>query len=202
MGALFTKFDCRAFLESENSRRAPAKLAKPAKATKAGSEVEPTLATLAALAGRRAATDFEPPDWIDAHREHSAIEYGGKAPRAWVEGLARLDPTKPPPDISSQRWLRFIDDCSRFLDAGWAARAAELGWGPLDLFGCDRERPFVRIDHLGLLWLLNGGAIIELHRDRAVIETYTGTCQGYRRSPLDIDRVVLAWQLAPLTTQR
>jgi hypothetical protein len=33
------------------------------------------------------------------------------------------------------------------------------------VFGCDRERPFARRDHKGLLSLLNGGKIIELHRD-------------------------------------
>ena len=85
-------------------------------------------------------------------------------PRAWAEGLARLDPNNPPGDVPPRRWLRFIDDCGRFLDDGWASRAAELGWGPLDLFGCDRERPFGRVDHLGLLWLLKGCAIVELHR--------------------------------------
>ena len=107
--------------------------------------------------------------WTDAQEERAAIvEYDGGAPRAWAEALARLDPNKPPGDVPPQRWLRFIDDCGRFLDGGWAARAAAFGWGPLDLFGCDRERPFARVDHLGLLWLLNGGTIVELHRDRAM----------------------------------
>jgi hypothetical protein len=34
-----------------------------------------------------------------------------------------------------------------------------LGWGPFELFGCDSERPFVRIDQAGLLWLLNGNRL-------------------------------------------
>jgi hypothetical protein len=75
-------------------------------------------------------------------------------------------------------------------------RAAALRWGPLDLFGCDRERPFARIDHLGLLWLLNGGTVIELHRDRAVLETESGARQCYRRRPVEVGRIVLAWELA------
>ena len=87
-------------------------------------------------------------------------------------------------------------DCGRFLDSRWAARAATLGWGPLDLFGCDRERPFVRVDHLGLLWLLYGGTIIELHRDRAIIERDSGARQTYRRRPVEIGRVALAWELS------
>ena len=136
--------------------------------------------------------------WTDADEERAAIiEYDGGAPRAWAEALARLDPNKPPSDVPLQRWLRFIDDCGRFLDAGWAARAAAFGWGPLDLFGCDRERPFARVDRLGLLWLVNGGIIVELHRDRAIMETEHGTRQSYGRRPVEVGRIVLAWELAP-----
>jgi hypothetical protein len=134
--------------------------------------------------------------WTDAEEERAAIvEYDGGAPCAWAEAMARLDPNRPPGDMPTQRWLRFIDDCGRFLDGGWAARAAALGWGPLDLFGCDRERPFVRVDHKGLLWLLNGGIIVELHRDRAIIETTPGAHQSYLRRPVEVGHVVLPWEL-------
>jgi hypothetical protein len=91
--------------------------------------------------------------WTDAEEERATIvEYDGGAPRPWAEGFARLDPNNPPGDVPLRRWLRFIDDGGRFLDGGWVDTAAAFGWGPLDLFGCDRERPFARIDHLGLLW--------------------------------------------------
>jgi hypothetical protein len=125
------------------------------------------------------------------------IGCNGGAPRAWAEALARLDPGKPPADVPAKRWLRFVDDCGRFLDGGGAARAAALGWGPLDLSGCDRERPFARIDHMDLVWLLNGAAVVEMHRDRAIIETQSGDCQCYRRRPVEVGRTVLAWELAP-----
>jgi hypothetical protein len=94
------------------------------------------------------------------------------------------------------RRLRFIDDCGRFLDGSWAARATPLGWGPLDLFGCDRERPFARVDHVGLLWLVKGGTIVELYRDRAILETESGVRQTYRRRPVEVGRVVLVWELS------
>jgi len=103
--------------------------------------------------------------WTEAEEERAAIiEYDGGAPRAWAEGFARLDPNKPPGDVPPRRWLRFINDCGRFLNAGWAERAAVLGWGPLDLFGCDRDRPFDRVDHMGLLWLRSGGTIVAIGR--------------------------------------
>lgn len=121
--------------------------------------------------------------WGEAEEERAAlVEFDGGAPRTWAEALARLDPTKPPVDLPPRRWQRFIDDCGRFLDQGWAPKAAALGWGPLDLFGCDRERPFVRVDHMGLLWLLNGGSIVQMHRDRATIKT-----QGVHNRPTGAD---------------
>src|SRR5262249_9175723 len=112
--------------------------------------------------------------WSETQEERAAIaEYDAGAPRAWAEALARLDPSRPPGDVSPRRWLQFIDDCGRFLDSGWAIRAAKLNWHPLDLFGCDRERPFARLDHAGLLWLLDGRQLLALTADTAAIATPT-----------------------------
>jgi hypothetical protein len=159
-----------------------------------GDAVAPTAAT---FADAELNIEPAPETWTDAEEDRAAImEYDGYAPRAWAEGFARLDPNKPPADVSAPRWLRFIDDCGRFLDGGWAARAAALGWGPLDLFGCDRERPFAGVDHPGLLWLVNGGSILELHRDHAIVVTDFGAQQTYRRRPVEVGRVVLAWELS------
>jgi hypothetical protein len=138
----------------------------------------------------------QPDTWTDTEEERAAIvEYDGGVPRAWAEGFARLDPKRPPADVLPRRWLRFINDVGAFLDGGGAKKAAACGWGPLDLFGADRERPFARFENMGLLWLVNGGRIVELHRDRAVIETTSGTLQSHRRRPVEVGRVVLAWEL-------
>ena len=64
------------------------------------------------------------------------------------------------------------------------------------MFGCDRKRPFARVDNMGVVWFLNGGTILALHRDGAVIETRMSARLSYRRRPTDTDRVVLAWELA------
>lgn len=142
--------------------------------------------------------------WGDAQEERAAVvEYDGGAPRNWAEALARLDPSKPPSNVSLDRWQRFIDDCGHFLDGGWAARAAAFEWGPLHLFGCDRKRPYYG-PHRGLLWEVNGGRLVELHRDRAIIEIKGGSArQSYRRQPVELGRVVFAWELtAPFETAR
>ena len=63
------------------------------------------------------------------------------------------------------------------------------------MFGCDRDRPFTRIDQAGLLWLLNGDKLIALTENTATIERRTAACQTYRRKPPEPGRV-LAWELS------
>jgi len=49
----------------------------------------------------------------------------------------------------------------------WAERAAELGWNTRALFGCHRNDPLMHLGSAGLLWAINGGKLVELHRDGA-----------------------------------
>jgi len=185
----------------------PAKAAKPAKANPAAVG---TLAELATLASGKAGNDVSatcaeptPPAsdsaaviWGDAEEERAAIiEHKAGIPHAWAEGFARLDADSPPADVPPQRWRQFVDDTGLFLDAGWAAKAAALGWGPLDLFGCNRERPFARIDHAGLCWLINSNKLVALSESAAFIETRTGVRQTYRRKPVSDGETALAWEL-------
>jgi len=159
--------------QNQSRRGTAAKVAKPAKA-------------------------FEPdaaPSWGEAEKERAAIiEHDGGIPRAWAEGFARLDPDHPPGNVPLHRWQRFVGDVGLFLDR-WAAHGAALGWGPHDLFGCDRDRPFARIDQAGLLWLLNGDKLIALTENTATIERRTHAHQTYRRKPAEPGRV-LAWELS------
>jgi len=71
-----------------------------------------------------------------------------------------------------------------------------LGWGAYDLFGCDCDRPFGRIDQAGLLWLLNGDPVIALTTETAAIQRYTDTRQTWRRKATEA-RQVLVWELLP-----
>ena len=178
---------------------------KPAKTPKADLIETGTLGGLGALgevepaiqnsAPSVAARDHAVEIWGEAEAERAAIvEYDGGIPRAWAEGFARLDPERPPSDVPLKRWQCFIDDVGRFLDSPFCAVAAALGWGPHDLFGCDRNRPFARIDHAGLLWLLNGDKLIALTENTATIERRTGARQTYRRKPNEPARM-LVWEL-------
>jgi len=134
---------------------------------------------------------------LEAGREERAaiIEYDGGAPRRWAEAFARLDPCQPPANVPSDRWEQFIDDAGRFLDEGWAARAKGLGWGPLDLFGCDRERPLADSDRAGLLWHVQGGKLVTISVCMAIIKTSGGRRQVFQRRNNCPGELALAWEL-------
>ena len=190
--ATFTKFDPNAFLGRAGCGGGSAK----------GPQNDRTLATVQGTPARIHAPRFalgvpsgRSGGWSDDCDERAAFEDG--APQAWAEALARLDPAHPPRDVPRQRWRQFIDDCGRFLDSGWAQRAIWLGWAPINLFGCDWERPYAKVDQAGLLWLIEGRSLIALSHDIAVIVSPTeGGQRHYRRRAGTPRQDVMAWELA------
>jgi hypothetical protein len=88
-----------------------------------------------------------------------------------LPGIKELNLYHPPGDVPPERWFQFIDDSRSFVDSGWAVKAIALGWDPLELFGCDADRPFARIDRLGLVWFLNGCTLVALTAASATYET-------------------------------
>ena len=73
----------------------------------------------------------------------TARERRGAIPIDWVQGVAYLDPDRPPNDVPRHRWRRFVDDCKSFLRSpeNLPIRAARLGWDAMALFGCAPKRP-------------------------------------------------------------
>src|ERR1700681_2179601 len=100
----------------------------------------------------------------------------------------------------SHRLRQFLSDCNNFLtgDENWAGRATELGWNAATLFGCHRARPLDHPGGAGLLWAINGGRLVELHRDWAVIElAANGSRHVFERRRVDAGKVTLPWIEGP-----
>ena len=117
-------------------------------------------------------------------------------PSEWTIGVASLDHHRTPPDIPPHRWRQFLGDCNSFLTSreNWAERAAELGWNARLLFGCRRNRPLMHPGSAGLLWAINGGRLIELHREWAVFElAVNGSPRVFERRRVDVAKVSLPW---------
>jgi hypothetical protein len=119
-----------------------------------------------------------------------------RIPSSWIDGVARLDYHRPFTDIAPHRWRQFLSDCSNFLSSSenWAERAAQLGWDAVALFGCGRNRPLMHSGGAGLLWAVNGGRLIELHRDWAVFElAVNGSRRVFEKRRIDAAKVTLPW---------
>ena len=119
-----------------------------------------------------------------------------RIPSDWVEGVACLAPDRPPNDVPRHRWRQFVEDCNKFLSSSenWAERAAGLDWDAMALFGCAPKRPLDYSGSAGLLWAINGGRLVELHRDWAVIDLPVNRSQRifYRRN-VDAAKITLPW---------
>ena len=117
-------------------------------------------------------------------------------PTDWLQGVACLHPDRPPNDVPRHRWRQFVDDCKNFLGSPekWANRAAGLGWDAMALFGCAPKRPLDYLGSAGLLWAINGGRLLELHRNWAVIDVPLHRSQRifYRRN-VDPAKITLPW---------
>ena len=125
-----------------------------------------------------------------ARREMMAGVYddmqAARDPVSYASALAALR-AECPAYVDAADWQQAIEDGHRFV-AQWGKQAEALGWAPIDLFGLHTppEKPapnyrrLSRYDQTGLIWLLRGWRVVELTKDKAVIETATGTV-SYRR---------------------
>jgi hypothetical protein len=108
----------------------------------------------------------EAPAASSIKRQH--VQTKRRVPLDWVEGVDRLQYRRPMTGLPQHRWRQFVDACTNFLSSTQAERAAQLGWDAWALFGCRRDRPGGA--GAGLLWAVNGGKVVEVHRDWALIE--------------------------------
>jgi hypothetical protein len=132
---------------------------------------------------------------IKTHSE-TARERRGPVPIDWVQGVACLGPDRPPNDVPRLRWRQFVGDCKSFLSSPerWAERGAGLGWDAMALFDCAPKRPLDYLSSAGLLWAINGGRLLELHRDWAVIDLPVNRSQRiYYRRNVDAAKITLLW---------
>jgi hypothetical protein len=101
--------------------------------------------------------------------------------------LAELE-RRCPNFIETGRWQQCVTDAQRFL-AAWGDQAAALGWTAEELFGLHpvpaRPAPsycrLSRYDCTGLLWLLQGRAVVALTATTAAIGTPSGGTVIYRK---------------------
>ena len=115
-------------------------------------------------------------------------------PEAWVQGVADLLAMPCPASCPAERWNVLREDSYRVL-RDHAARAHEMGWTALDLFGVHPEKPRERFDCMGLVPLLNGARVTSLSDTEAMIEKPNGARVAFRRRGQVSDETCLIWEL-------
>jgi hypothetical protein len=130
------------------------------------------------------------PNNPDAFDERAAIsQYDGGLPREIAEGLARLQTMPPPEGFTQRRW----DGAASFADT-WGARALELGWPPIELFGIHPLAHAANVACRGLAFLPPGSKVVAMGRVSATVINLNGTKQGYYRWQ-DDRGAKLAWEV-------
>jgi hypothetical protein len=117
---------------------------------------------------------------------------------SWMNNIGQLGCSPPPTGVPLHRWSRFLNDCNAFLNSSshWADRAERLGWTAQDLFGFAVAHPLLHLGSAGLLWIVNGGHIVELHRDWALVRTHEdGSQRIVNRRRANTRGIVLPWML-------
>jgi hypothetical protein len=110
-----------------------------------------------------------------------------RAPSALAEALSGLE-RECPALVPPAHWQQAVKDGHRFLSR-WGEQAEAFGWTPADLFGL-HEPPtqphpsysrLSRRDCTGLVWLLDGRAVVALTAETATIKAHSGSVLTYRR---------------------
>ena len=97
--------------------------------------------------------------------------------------------------------FQFVDDCNSFTRSEWAERAAALGWNARALFGYHRN-PLMYLGSAGLLWVMDGGKLVDLRRDWAVIDgpVHRSPRTFFRRN-IDPEKTALPWTMPLVKTE-
>ena len=117
-------------------------------------------------------------------------------PEAWTQGVADLLAMSRPASCPDAKWQALREDAYTFL-RDHAARAHEVGWTGVDLFGVHRVKPWARLDVMGLVPLLRGRRITALVESWAAISAHGGSELTYRRGRQSRPtEACLIWELA------
>jgi hypothetical protein len=124
--------------------------------------------------------------------ERAAIsDYDDGLPRDIAEGLAWLETIPPPNGFTPDRWQEVKKGTALFADK-WGARALELGWLPIELFGMHPSGPAARHNCRGLAFMLDHGEVVDMNAIKATVIQRSGAKQSYYRCRPDPE-AKLAW---------
>ena len=111
---------------------------------------------------------------------------------AGKQALDELRSMTPAESFGAEAWGQLLLDAETFFQR-WSAPARLLGWSDEDLLGVHPSAPAARFDAMGLLLILRGGEVVELHSQCARIRSQGGSLLVYRKH--GYGGSVVLWQL-------
>jgi hypothetical protein len=113
---------------------------------------------------------------------------------AWDDGVAMLREHRPPVGADPAEWRRLVMD-ARKLNAHWGDDLRHLGWTAVEVFGVEPNPAHRRLDRLGLLAFISGGAVEAIDAD-SVVTLHAGKDRLVYQRKLRASGAVPIWQLA------
>ncbi len=122
--------------------------------------------------------------------ERSAIiQYDGRLPKSWAEGLAKLCTMDTPRDITVPQWESIVKVAALFADS-WAMKAMSLGWTVEEIFGIHKICPSRRFGSMGLVYCLAttpADKMLKIDARQATIVTLLGTENTFSREDFNMN---------------
>lgn len=100
-------------------------------------------------------------------------------PKHIVAGIAQLQMMSAPHGLSPIWWIDISAGADRFAQR-WAARALQLGWHEIELWGVDPEYP-ASTHPRGLALMLAQADVVAMTKESALIRSHRGGRKNYRR---------------------
>jgi TubC N-terminal docking domain len=122
-------------------------------------------------------------------------QVGQGLPADMADGVRAILAAEGVQGVPPNRWPQIQRDVRQLVERRWLHTALDLGWSTADLFGCDQQAPWHRLDRSGLVLLLGGHEIVELSSDVATLRTRTGSVLRHRRRPPAPPPVALLWDV-------
>ena len=102
-------------------------------------------------------------------------------PISFADAIEIIATRNRPKDIRKPRWIAIVKRLSALVrdEKRHLLKMIEYGWPPEEVFGCHKFAPDARIDGMGLLMLLGNSTIAEVHPERALLKSRSGSMLSY-----------------------
>ena len=108
---------------------------------------------------------------------YQAIDF----PASFADAIEIIATRNRPKEIRESRWIAIVKRLNVLVhdEKHHLLKMIDYGWPPEEVFGCHKFAPDARIDGMGLLMLLSNSTIAEVHPEKALLTSKSGSTMSY-----------------------